>query len=258
MMYLKETNNRAVELLCEGLQHPDCALETLCLNGDILTESNSKHIADVLRKNQRLRYLDMYLKNPDDKTMELLSDDHQKLKYIADLLWFIGDDVEELWDRHLGKVPRKNQRLRMLHLSLGNPDDKTMEFLCDGLKHPECTIATLGLGVDLLTESCGRHLAEVLRKNQRLRMLYLSLGNPDDKTMELLCDGLKHPDCTIATLGLCVDNLTESCSRHLAEVLGKNQRLGSLQLSLRNLDDKTIELLCDGVEHSKCTVNVHQ
>ncbi|ETE56107.1 NACHT, LRR and PYD domains-containing protein 4A, partial [Ophiophagus hannah] len=135
----------------------------------------------------------MYLKNPDDKTMELLCDELKHPKYIIDFLRLRGDILTESCSRHLAKVPRKKQRLRLLHLSLRNPDDKTMELLCDGLKHPECTIETLGLDVDVLTESCSRHLAEVLRKKQRLRMLRLSFRNPDDKTMELLCDGLKHP-----------------------------------------------------------------
>uniref|UniRef100_A0A8C6VB35 NACHT domain-containing protein n=1 Tax=Naja naja TaxID=35670 RepID=A0A8C6VB35_NAJNA len=42
-------------------------------------------------------------------------------------------------------------------------------------------------------ESSSRHLAEVLRKNQRLRTLSLSLNNPDDQPLKELCEGLKYP-----------------------------------------------------------------
>ncbi|ETE56872.1 NACHT, LRR and PYD domains-containing protein 14, partial [Ophiophagus hannah] len=222
------------------------------LNGEILTESNTKHIAEVLRKNERLRFLDVYLKNPDDKTMELLCDE---LKHPKCTLGLDVDNLTESYSRHLAELLRKNQRITALDLSFKNPDDRTMELLCDGLKHPECIIIYLNFDRDILTESCSRHLAEILKKNQRLRKLDLSFRNPDGKAMELLCDGLKHSECTIDSLRLNGDILTESCSRHLAEVLRKNQRLRELDLSLRNPDDKTMELLCDGLKHPECTID---
>ncbi|XP_013925220.1 PREDICTED: NACHT, LRR and PYD domains-containing protein 3-like, partial [Thamnophis sirtalis] len=100
-----------------------------------------------------------------------------------------GKTINESSSRHLAEVLSKKQRLTILNLSLRNPDDKPMEMLCRGLKHPDCTIETLELVIDTLTESCSRHLSEVLRTNQRLRTLYLGIHSPEDKEMELLCDG---------------------------------------------------------------------
>ncbi|ETE56609.1 NACHT, LRR and PYD domains-containing protein 4E, partial [Ophiophagus hannah] len=142
----------------------------------------------------------------------------------------------------------------MLHLSLNNIDDKTMELLSDELKHPKCAIDSLRLDVDILTESYIRHLAELLRKNQRITMLDLSFKNPDDRTMELLCDGLKHPECTIEILQIAGEILAKSSMKYLAEVLRKNQSLAELHLSINNLDDKTMELLCDELKHPECAI----
>ncbi|XP_026549072.1 NACHT, LRR and PYD domains-containing protein 12-like, partial [Notechis scutatus] len=133
-----------------------------------------------------------------------------------------------------------------------------MEVLCEGLKHPECAIETLELSGEILTESSSRHLAEVLRKNQRLNILGLALENPDDKAMEVLCEGLNHPECAIKTLQLSGEILTESSSRHFAEVLRKNQRLNRLVLFLENPDDKAMEVLCEGLNHPQCAIKTLQ
>ncbi|KAG8125600.1 hypothetical protein E2320_020870, partial [Naja naja] len=102
--------------------------------------------------------------------------------------------LSESSSRHLAEVLRKNQRLRTLSLSLNNPDDQPLKELCEGLKYPACTIETLCLSVEILSESSSRHLAE------RLRTLSLSLNNPDDQPLKELCEGLKYPACTIETL----------------------------------------------------------
>ncbi|XP_026582226.1 NACHT, LRR and PYD domains-containing protein 4C-like, partial [Pseudonaja textilis] len=136
-----------------------------------------------------------------------------------------GEILTESSSRHLAEVLRKSQRLNVLYLSLKNPDDKAMEVLCEGLNHPECAIKTLQLSGEILTESSSRHLAEVLRKNERLNRLDMSLRNLDDKAMEVLCEGLKHPECAIETLEISGEILTKSSSRHIAEVFRKNQRL---------------------------------
>ncbi|KAG8125584.1 hypothetical protein E2320_020844, partial [Naja naja] len=165
-----------------------------------------------------------------------------------------GEIPTESCNRHLAEVLRKSQRLRELDLSFKSLDDETMELLWDGLKHPECRIETLRLDGKIQSESCSRHLAEVFRKNQRLRVLFLSLKNPDEKPMELLCEGLKHPECTIETLEFSGEILSESCSRHLAEVFRENQRLRQLELSLKNPDEETMGSLCRGLKHPKCNI----
>ncbi|XP_060539120.1 NACHT, LRR and PYD domains-containing protein 12-like [Pantherophis guttatus] len=254
----KSPDDKTMELLCNGLNDPECTVKELKLGGEILTMSCSRHLAEVLRRNQRLRELELALKNPDAKTMELLCEGLKHPQCTIEILDLDGETLTESSSRHLAEVLRKNQGLDALLLSLKNLDDKPMEELCEGLKHPECTIEMLHLAGETLTESSSRHLAEVLRKNQRLNVLFLSLKNPDDKAMEVLCEGLKHPECAIETLELAEEILTESYSRHFAEALRRNQRLRELSLSLKNPDDKTMELLCEGLKHPQCTIETLQ
>uniref|UniRef100_A0A670ZEJ6 NACHT LRR and PYD domain-containing protein n=1 Tax=Pseudonaja textilis TaxID=8673 RepID=A0A670ZEJ6_PSETE len=264
------------------------------LSGEILTESSSRHLAEVLRKNERLNRLDLSLGNLDDKAMEVLCEGLKYPECAIETLELSGEILTESSSRHLAEVLKKNQRLNVLYLSLKNPDDKPMEVLCEGLKHPECAIKTLQgssvalhnhipfncykntfllvfhkiiviflallhrLSGEILTESSSRHLAKVLRKKQRLNVLDLSLKNPDDKAMEVLCEGLNHPESAIKTLELFGKILTESSSRHLAEVLRKSQRLNVLYLSLKNPDDKAMEVLCEGLNHPECAIKTLQ
>ncbi|XP_032076297.1 NACHT, LRR and PYD domains-containing protein 12-like isoform X2 [Thamnophis elegans] len=251
---LKNPDDKTMEVLCGVLEPPKCTIETLQLAGDILTDSCSRHLAKVLRKKQNLGILFLSLKDPEDKTMEMLCDVLKHSECTIEMLQVVGEVLAESCSRHLVEVFRKNQRLRVLYWSLKNQDDKAMEVLCEGLKHPECTIEMLQLDGGILTESCSRHLAKVLKENHRLNVLYLSLKNPDDKAMEALCEGLKHPKCTIEILQLAGVILTESCRKHLEEVLRENHKLNVLHLYLENADDETVEVLCEGLKHSECTI----
>ncbi|KAG8125596.1 hypothetical protein E2320_020873, partial [Naja naja] len=251
---LTNPDDQPMKELCEGLKYPECTVETLRLTGEILNGSSSRHLAEVLRKNQRLRTLSLSLNNPDDQPMKELCEGLKYPECTIKTLRLTGETLNGSSSRHLAEVLRKNQRLRTLSLSLNSPDDQPMKELCDGLKYPECTVETLRLTGETLNGSSSRHLAEVLRKNQRLRTLFLSLNNPDDQPMKELCDGLKYPECTVETLRLYGETLNGSSSRHLAEVLRKNQRLRTLSLSLNNPDDQPMKELCDGLKYPECTV----
>ncbi|XP_070586901.1 NACHT, LRR and PYD domains-containing protein 12-like [Erythrolamprus reginae] len=250
----KDIDDRAAELLCEGLQHMDCKIETLVLARKAINESCSRHFAEVLSKMQSLRALGLCLKNVDDKPMELLCRGLKHPECKIEILQLGGEILTESCSRNLAEVLRKNQRLTELYLFRNNTNDKTMELLCDGLSHPECKIETIQISFQSLTESCCRHLAEVFRKNHSLRDLYLFFEDANDRKMELLCDGLKHPECTIKMLQLDGEFLTESSSRDLALLFRKNQRLRELRLSLKNPDDKIMEVLCKGLKHPQCNI----
>ncbi|KAL7992047.1 hypothetical protein Chor_016303, partial [Crotalus horridus] len=251
---LNNADDKAIKVLCEGLKHPQCRIERLELGGEIANKSYTGHLAEVFRENQRLRELCLSLKNPDDRAMEVLCEGLKHPECTIKMLQLDGESANESYMRCLTEVLRKNQGLQELFLSLKNPDDKAMEVLCEGLKHPECTIERLQLGGEIGNQSYMRNLAEIFRQNHRLRQLYLNLDNPDDRGMEVLCKGLKHPECSIDMLLLGGENINESYMRHLAEVFRKNQRLRELCLSLKNPDDKAIKVLCEGLKHPQCTI----
>lgn len=56
------------------------------------------------------------------------------------------------------------------------------------------------LNEEFVNEFGSRHVAEVLRRNKRLRELWLCLIHPEDKGFRMLCEGLQHPDCVVETL----------------------------------------------------------
>ncbi|XP_032068488.1 NACHT, LRR and PYD domains-containing protein 3-like [Thamnophis elegans] len=247
----KSYDDKTMKLLCDGLNNPECTLKKLKINGEILTESCSRHLAEVLRKNQRLRELYLYINNTDNKAMELLCDGLKHPQCTIETLELAGGIRTESCSRHLAEALRKNQRLRELYLDIDNPYYEVTEVLCDGLK---CTIETLTFHRELGFEFCSCDIAKVLMKNQRLRTLCLFLNELDDYSMEKLCMGLKQPECTIEVLRLHGVISSESCSRHLAEVFRKSHRLIELELPFKSPDDKTMELLCGGLNDPECTI----
>ncbi|ETE57893.1 NACHT, LRR and PYD domains-containing protein 12, partial [Ophiophagus hannah] len=248
---LKNQDDKTLELLFDLLKDPVCKIEMIQFAGQFLVESGKRHIAEILRKNQRLRELESSLNNTIDKIRKLMLEGHKDPERIKETHQIVGHFLTESCSSIL-TILRKDQGLSEFESFLRNTNSQTMELLCEGLKDPECAIETLQIVGEILNESCSKDLADVLRKNQRLRVLYLSLKNPDDKSMKLLCEGLKDPECAIETLQIVGGILNESCGRHLADVLRKNQRLRVLYLSLKNPNDKIMELLGDGLKHPKC------
>ncbi|KAL7992037.1 hypothetical protein Chor_016293 [Crotalus horridus] len=245
---------KTIELLLLGFKEPECTKKGLGLLRQFLNDSCHRVFA-ILEKNQGLRDLESFVKNIFAKPIAPLLEELKNPECIQATLQYIGHLLNEACSFLLAYLS-ENQEMREMESFLRNTNDQTTELLCEGLK--ESNIETLHILGEILTKSCSKLLADVLRKNQRLRVLKLSLKNPDDTTMELLYDGLKHSECTIETLQLAGKILTEYFRMHLAEVLKRNQRLRVLKLSLENPDDKTMELLYDGLKHSENTIETLQ
>ncbi|XP_070599553.1 NACHT, LRR and PYD domains-containing protein 3-like isoform X4 [Erythrolamprus reginae] len=251
-------DDQSMQLLCKGLNNPGCTVEKLKLEGEILDESCSGYLAEVFKKNQRLTELELCLPSPDDKAVELLcgglSDPECKIKKLK-----LGGEVSTMsCIRPLAEVLKKNQRLGELTLSFESYDGKSMEPLCNGLNNPGCTVEKLKLEGEILTKFCSEYLAEVFKKNQRLRELELCFPSPDDKAVELLCGGLKDPECKIKTLKISGEIPNESYSRHFAEVFMENQNLRQLELIIKYPDEKTVGPLYEGLKHPKCKIETAQ
>ncbi|KAK9410168.1 ribonuclease inhibitor-like [Crotalus adamanteus] len=127
-------------------------------------------------------------------------------------------------------------------------DEKVEEMLCEGLQHPDCKIEKLRLEGQFLKESFCRRFAEILRKNQRLRELDLFPDYLDDRVIEMLCKGLKHPDCKIEKLGLGAKFLTQPFSRQFTRVL----RMRDLELFPTYREDRAAKMLPAGLKYSNC------
>ncbi|XP_053316621.1 NACHT, LRR and PYD domains-containing protein 3-like isoform X2 [Spea bombifrons] len=146
-----------------------------------------------------------------------------------------------------------NQSLTKLVLSENNIQDSGVKLLCEGLSHPDCTLRELGLWGCHLTSSCCEDLRDVIITNRSLTKLVLSENNIQDSGVKLLCEGLRHPDCTLRELGLWGCDLTSSCCEDLRDVI-TNRSLTNLDLSYNKLQDSGVKLLCEGLRHPDCTL----
>ncbi|CAM5120120.1 unnamed protein product, partial [Eretmochelys imbricata] len=170
----------------------------------------------------------------------------------------------------LAAVLRTNQSLTELDLGYNQYIGGSGEqLLCEGLKHPNCKSQRLGLwNCGLKGASCG-YLTALLRISQSLTELELrdnvSLGYSG---VQLLCEGLKHPNCKLQRLQLGHCSLTAACcgdlssasctSQRLTELELENKKLGDsrtlTELDLKNnaIRDSGVQLLCEGLKHPNC------
>ncbi|XP_007445164.1 ribonuclease inhibitor-like, partial [Python bivittatus] len=217
-----------------------------------LKESSCRHVAEVLKKNQRLRELYLSDGGINDVGIKLLSEGLKHPNCLLEKLRLYDEHLTKSCGECLAEVLRKNENLKELALAPCEIDDKGMELLCEGLKHPSCKLEKFWLRRGLLTGSSCRNLAEVLKKKQSLRELYLSDSGIHDEGIQLLCEGLKHPDCKLEKLWLSSVSLSLSHGRHLAEGLRQNQGLTELDLSHGTRDDTAFRYLCEGLKYPGC------
>ncbi|KAM4796293.1 NACHT, LRR and PYD domains-containing protein 12-like [Rhinophrynus dorsalis] len=244
-----------VKRLCDELRHPDCTLQDLGLRDCDLTSDICDDLRSVIITNRSLTRLDLsYNRNLQDSGVKLLCDglrhpdcnlQELRLQY-CDLTSDICEDLRS--------VIITNRSLTRLDLSSNNLQDSGVKRLCDELRHPDCTLQDLGLrDCDLTSDICD-DLRSVIITNRSLTRLDLSGNNLQDSGVRRLCDGLRHPDCTLQDLRLWYCDLTSAICDDLRSVIITNRSLTRLDLSHNNLQDSGVKRLCDGLRHPDCTL----
>ncbi|XP_008578188.1 PREDICTED: NACHT, LRR and PYD domains-containing protein 3 isoform X1 [Galeopterus variegatus] len=107
-----------------------------------------------------------------------------------------------------------------------------------------------------LTSNFCRGLFSVLSTTRSLTELDLSDNTLGDPGMRVLCETLQHPGCNIQRLWLVNSGLTSVGCSALSLVLSTNQNLTHLYLRGNALGDAGVKLLCKGLLHSNCKLQM--
>ncbi|XP_054443233.1 NACHT, LRR and PYD domains-containing protein 12 isoform X2 [Pteronotus mesoamericanus] len=145
-----------------------------------------------------------------------------------------------------------NKNLMRMDLSSNDLGLPGMKLLCEGLRHPKCRLQMIQLRKCQLEAGACQEMASVLRSNRHLVELDLTGNALEDSGLSLLCHGLRHPVCRLRILWLKICHLTAAACGDLASALSVNQSLTELDLSLNDLGDPGVLLLCEGLRHPQC------
>ncbi|KAM4796289.1 NACHT, LRR and PYD domains-containing protein 12-like [Rhinophrynus dorsalis] len=168
----------------------------------------------------------------------------------------------ELWNceltsascEDLRSVIITNRSLTKLDLRNNDLQNSGVKRLCDGLRHPDCTLQELRLSGSGLTSAICEDLRSVIITNRYLTKLDLSNNNLQDSGVKHLCDGLRHPHCTLQDLRLALCNMTKGICKDFHYVFITNRSLTTLDLGYIKLYDSELRLLHDGLRHPDCTL----
>ncbi|KAM4818191.1 NACHT, LRR and PYD domains-containing protein 12-like isoform 1-T1 [Thomomys bottae] len=244
----------ALQMLCEGLKHPNCKVQKLKLCGSLLPESSEivcKYLASVFIYNQHITELDLSENPLGDQGVKYLCAGLRNYNCKVEKLELSECSLSAACCETLAQVLCFTHSLTKLLLINNKIGDLGLKLLCEGLKQPDCQLKDLALWTCHLTGACCQDLCNALYTNEHLTDLDLSDNALGDEGIKVLCKGLEHPSCKLQTLWIAECHLTDECSGALASVLNRNERLLLLDLSGNNFKDFGIQMMCDSLIHSR-------
>nr|XP_025704494.1 NACHT, LRR and PYD domains-containing protein 12-like isoform X3 [Callorhinus ursinus] len=223
---------------------------------NVLPEAYSKRLAASLSTNPNLTELVLYRNALGSRGVRLLC---QGLRHPGCKLQNLRLKICHLTAaacEDLASTLSVNQSLTELDLSLNDLGDPGVLLLCEGLRHPQCKLQTLRLGICRLSSAACEGVCTVLRVNRHLRELDLSFNDLGDAGMWPLCEGLRHPTCRLQKLWLDSCGLTTKACEDLSSALRVSQTLTELYLTHNTLGNTGVRLLCKGLSHPSCNLRV--
>ncbi|KAM7242322.1 hypothetical protein CapIbe_006793 [Capra ibex] len=221
-----------------------------------LTSSICRGIFSVLSNNWNLTELNLSGNTLGDPGMKVLCETLQQPGCNIRRLWLGQCCLSHQCCFSISSVLSSNQKLVELDLSHNALGDFGIRLLCVGLRHLFCNLKKLWLVSCCLTSASCEDLASVLSTNHSLTRLYLGENALGDSGVGILCEKVKNPHCNLQKLGLVNSGLTSGCCPALSSVLSTNQNLTHLYLQGNALGDMGVKLLCEGLLHHNCKLQV--
>ncbi|XP_075034553.1 uncharacterized protein LOC142095507 [Mixophyes fleayi] len=136
----------------------------------------------------------------------------------------------------------------------GFPEDAEKGGYVSWLLNPNSKIQELELQVCVVTPAFFKDLHSFISTNRTINKLLIGYHKLADSTLKLVCDGLRHPGCTVQKLTLRDCDLTSSSCEELGSAIKTNHSLRKLDMALNKLQDDGVKFLCEGLKDPGCTL----
>ncbi|XP_062396037.1 protein NLRC5-like [Sardina pilchardus] len=249
-----DLKDSGVQLLSTGVSSPHCKLQTLRLAGCKLTVESCKAVASALQSSICLKELDLSHNDLKDSGVQLLStglrSPHCKLQTLRLSKCGISDEGYVLLALTLMSNP---SCVKDLDVSDNHPGESAQKLLSATLEDPHRKVEAIQLKQCHLSKASCEMMASVLQRTpSHLRELDMSDNDLQDEGMELLCVGLREPQCKLETLRLAGCKLTEKSCKAVASALQSLVSLTELDLSHNDLKESGVQLLSKRLSSPHC------
>ncbi|KAM7340366.1 hypothetical protein ACRRTK_000981 [Alexandromys fortis] len=160
--------------------------------------------------------------------------------------------IMELWEDFCS-VLSMHPKLNKLDLGSSVLNEWAVKILCLKLRNPACNIQNLMLKGAEIADGL-QYLWVTLISNRNLKYLNLGNNNLKDDDIKLVCEALRHPNCSLETLRLDSCELTSASYSMISELLLSSTSLKSLSLARNGVTEKSMGQLCGALSSSRCTL----